>query len=412
MMAVRKNESADNEIFSLIVDELLTSFPEPLVFFNKTGKVIHSNASAVESLGFDPTGKGSKAISMMIDLEKDIDSGITGPGGDAGPPRANSWMDLFRDKRPVRNLYYRFHRPDGQARRTLVSSAPVAYSGNVIGAVVSWLDITEQVERENFILMARDSLELELEERTLLLSEARRKLEHARRLSDIGALAATVAHELRNPLGVIRTAVYNLRRKNRAPDLNRHIDNIDRKVDESSTIIDNLLNYSRIKNPEIRPVPLYDVLLECIKSAKKRHRGSPVKMHRRLKSIKDKEVPGDIQQIREVFDNLLNNAVEAIEDEGSVLVQAVVDDGRSVRVDVSDDGAGISDTALDSVFDPFFTDKPGGTGLGLAICSKLVELHSGSISIRSERGTGTVVSVVLPLGKERDARKKAPDHRG
>jgi len=372
----------------MLLNEILGCFPEPLILYDREGKTLFANGSAVESLGFDPEGIYRGELRERIELQK-------APGSreaQAGPPPA-----MYTGETPERNSFLQFRNAAGDTRSTIASYAPVLYEGERVGMIVTWLDITELIERENVVMLARDALEMMLTDRTCELLESRRQLERQERLSELGTLAATIAHELRNPLGVIRTAVYNIRRKNHDPALEGHIANIDKKIEESSMIINNILNYSRINNPVFKETSLSDLLVDCINSAKKRYRRLPVKISRRLRKISELRIKADTGQLREVFLNILNNAVEAIDGQGEVTVTAAPVSDDSVVVEISDNGIGISESALERIFDPFYSDKAKGTGLGLAVCLKLVDLHSGSISVRSREGEGTCVSVTLPL---------------
>jgi PAS domain S-box-containing protein len=383
--------SADGDVFPLLADEILESFPEPLLLFDTSGNILLANGSAAESLGFDPSGL------LAEELSDRTDPFISDQKDEEGEDLRAVFSAVDRT---VRNAICIFRTENGEIRRTIASSAPVLYQGARIGMIATWHDITEQVEREDLVILARDTLEGILVDRTCELLESREQLERQRRLSDLGTLAATVAHELRNPLGVIRTAVYNIRRKNGDPSLERHIANIDKKIEESSMIINNILNYSRINEPVIKSVRLADVIVDCISSVRKRYHMLPVKINRRLRGISGLEIRADEGQLKEIFLNVINNAVEAIEGTGSVTVTAYRSAEGKVTIEVTDNGIGISEKSLEKVFDPFFSDKAKGTGLGLAVCSKLVDLHSGSISIKSGLGKGTTVTVSLPVKGE------------
>lgn len=228
------------------------------------------------------------------------------------------------------------------------------------------------------------------------LLQANKVLSDTKRLSDIGSLAATVAHELRNPLGVILSAMYNIKRKNKDPALGKHLANIDAKVAESSQIITNLLFYSRIKKPHREPTDIVGLLEECIAQAEERFEKQEVKLESRLMLLSGRMMNVDAFQMKEVFMNVLTNAYNALPSSGGRLVVEGRYDGSRVRISICDNGCGIANEDLKHVFEPFFTLKSKGTGLGLAICKELVGLHSGEIKIESELGKGTTVSVELP----------------
>jgi len=244
----------------------------------------------------------------------------------------------------------------------------------------------------------RETFERLVDERTAELVEIHHELDKARHLSDIGMLASTVAHELRNPLGVIKTAVYNINRKKQGGALDKHLATIDKKIDESNQIITNLLMYARIKQPVYEAVRIRDLLRESVESAKARNEGRHVAFRDECGPVESVVATLDPFQIMEVMSNIIANAVQAIPAEGggTVALSARAVDGM-LRILVSDTGAGIDPDILPHVFEPFFTSKSKGTGLGLSLCKELVSLHNGSINIESEPGKGTTVTVVLPL---------------
>jgi signal transduction histidine kinase len=375
----------------MLLHEILGCFPEPLILYDKDWETVFANGPAIDSLGFDPRGLQRSELRKRTEVHNATAS------EDAAEDKPEI---IYSGKMQERKSFLHFRNAGGEMRSTVASYAPVLYEGERVGTIVTWLDITELIERENVVMMARDSLEQLLVERTCDLLESRELLERRDRLSELGTMAATIAHELRNPLGVMRTALFNIRRKNDNPALERHIANIDKKIEESSMIISNILNYSRINKPEKKPFRLATILIDCISSAKKRYRKSPVKITRDLRKIGGLEITADEGQIREVFLNILNNAVESIEEKGTVTVKASHDPGKQALVEISDDGIGISESSLENIFDPFYSEKAKGTGLGLAVCLKLIDLHGGSIGVSSRPGKGTRVSVTLPLNGE------------
>jgi PAS domain S-box-containing protein len=264
-------------------------------------------------------------------------------------------------------------------------------------SVVSAMDITEIRRAEEITKRDKEMLERLVRKGSKELIEAHRELAEAKRLSGIGTLAATVAHELRNPLGVIQTAVYNIRRKRREPTLDTHLTNIEKKISEGDQIIRNLLRYSRIKPPQYEKTNLTEILSDSIVSAATRFSNQSVEVNTAIDSIEDDVIYMDVIQIKEIFDNILNNAYQAVVDkEGRIEITGKIGPDRAVSITFSDNGIGINQEDLEQVFEPFFTKKTKGTGLGLTICRELVKLHGGSVEIHSKPGSGTTVTVTLP----------------
>jgi PAS domain S-box-containing protein len=262
-------------------------------------------------------------------------------------------------------------------------------------------DITIFKEIEKNLKEDKDSLEKVVEEKTKEFIRLAKKLEDAKRLSDIGALAATVAHELRNPLGVIRTAIYNIRKKTKEPSLDSHLNNIDKKIAESDQIIKNLLSYSRIQIPQYEKVKVLDILDECLKHCKEKYSKWEVKIEIKDNSKKFNVIEADPIHISELFSNILDNAYQAFPDEkGTITVTADYNNQEDkFYINFQDNGIGIKDNDLKKIFDPFFTSKAKGIGLGLTVCSQVVYLHKGTIDIESSKGKGTTVRVGLPINR-------------
>ena len=232
------------------------------------------------------------------------------------------------------------------------------------------------------------------------LTAARTELERAKRLSDIGVLAATVAHELRNPLATIGMAAVNIKRKAKNPDLDKHLANIEKKVFESNQIINNLLFYSRLKPPHYERVGIFEILEESIEAAGERFAGN-IDFGGNIAGLREVFVEADAIQIKEVLNNLLNNAGDAVQaGGGNIEVSGAREDGF-VRIAVKDSGRGMDKETLERVFDPFFTTKAKGTGLGLSVCRQIMAFHGGSIELKSEPGKGTAANLLLPV-KRRD----------
>nr|HPQ65902.1 PAS domain S-box protein [bacterium] len=251
--------------------------------------------------------------------------------------------------------------------------------GKTEGFVLALVDVTE-----------RRKTELELERLQTEMAESKR-------LSSIGTLAATVAHELRTPLGTIGLAAANLEKKNRAPELAGHIEKIERKVRESNQIISNLLTFTRIKYPRYRTVRLDRILQEAAKTARERYPLKKTHWALKLENLEKRPIEADYVQILEVFSNIIINACQAVADRtGRIGVEGRIDESRQAVVTVTDNGVGMDEHELPRVFEPFYSGKKTGTGLGLALSKELTELHGGSIEISSEKGKGTAVTVVLP----------------
>jgi signal transduction histidine kinase len=248
------------------------------------------------------------------------------------------------------------------------------------------------LERDN------DMLEKLAEEKTKELFDTHNELEKTKRLSDIGTLAATVAHELRNPLAAIGMAAYNIRRKAANAAIDSHITNIEKKVNESDQIINNLLFYSRIRPPRYEIIDFFDIIAECAAGAEEKCKGR-VRIVSDIDMLKNVPIEADPIQMREVINNILNNAIDAVPVPKGFVNIIGEDRSNCICAVFKDNGHGIEAESLAKVFDPFFTTRAKGTGLGLSVCRQIVDLHGGAIEISSNPGEGTSVTVTLPKKK-------------
>jgi signal transduction histidine kinase len=195
-------------------------------------------------------------------------------------------------------------------------------------------------------------------------------------------------------------AAYNIRRKAQNADIEKHLATIENKVAESDQIINNLLFYSRLKSPHYEMIKIADIIEECAIAMEKQGKREAM-LCINLEPIKDVIIEADPLQVREVFNNILNNAQDAVQPEKGRINIIAKNEDEYIKVVIEDNGEGISRDNLDRIFDPFFTTKSKGTGLGLSICRQIVNIHGGEIGVESELGKGTSISVSLPKQSEK-----------
>lgn len=290
----------------------------------------------------------------------------------------------------------------GKAMPLLCNAAPIrTANGEITGGIVAWNDITERIEAEKILKRDKKTLQKLVKENSAELIEIQTELEKAKRLSDIGTLAATVAHELRNPLAGINVATAVIKRKNSDNTIEQQLHRIDHMLAESSQIIDNLLFYSRLRPPHRKILDLHSILEECIDSVTRVHIRKNMLISKHLDSLKQLPVSADPVQIREVFINILNNAIDAVPEHGGEIDVRARVYSELFKINITDNGQGIPRENLKKVFDPFFTSKPRGTGLGLTVCRQIIKMHGGLIKIKSGKGMGASVIITLPIGEPR-----------
>ncbi|MBX3233546.1 MAG: HAMP domain-containing histidine kinase [Labilithrix sp.] len=220
----------------------------------------------------------------------------------------------------------------------------------------------------------------------------------AQRLASIGQVAAGVAHEINNPLGVILGFVKTMRRSDRRDD--EGLDVIEEETKQCKRIVEGLLDLARPQGLAVETFDVVKLLQECVDRLRSSGRfdeisfvvpaGGPI------------SAIGDPGRLRQVFSNVIANAAEAVRPGGHVSVVARSWDA-GVEVTVSDDGPGIARDVRNRLFEPFVTTKAGGVGLGLAIAHAIVDAHSGTIDCGDAPSGGTTMRIVLPL----DASKRA-----
>lgn len=221
------------------------------------------------------------------------------------------------------------------------------------------------------------------------------QLIRADRLAAMGQLTAGVAHEVRNPLGIIRASVQLMEDADCAPErVHEAGDVIKHEIDRLDRVIKALLDFGRPTAPVMRPVAVEHVLDDVVLFTKRFAKQSGVELV--LEGGHAPYVMADPEQLKQVFLNLVTNAVQAMSDSGGTLAISVGAEDEFVFVRFSDTGSGISPDDLTRVFDPFFSTRDGGTGLGLTIVHRIVDEHGGHIEVASDRGVGTAFTVRLP----------------
>jgi two-component system NtrC family sensor kinase len=254
-------------------------------------------------------------------------------------------------------------------------------------------------------------LEAKVAERTEQLREAHQRLLQSERLASLGQLAASVAHEINNPLsGVLNYSVLMGRilkddgiPTGRVPEFRGYLDRVSEQTARAGRIVSDLLAFSRRSKPQRAPADLNAIVRTTVGLVS--HKLHLMNVDARLLLADDlPPVPGDASQLQQVVLNLVMNAAEATRarGRGSVRLETTRSaDGGSLVLEVADDGEGIAKGTLDRIFDPFFTTKEEGkgVGLGLAVVYGIVEAHGGQIRVTSVPEQGTTFTVTLPLAE-------------
>ncbi len=352
-----QEHAAEQEKTAARMSILLDNSPDLIVHLDMEGSIVLANRTAERLSG--------RSLSEILSL--DLGS-------------------LIRGLRPPRVLM----------EKALVAKVPLVYDAKLIAAGNRERDLSVTVGATGepgggLILIGRDVTEQK---------QATAMLHQAEKLSTIGEIVASVAHELNNPLMGVLGFSELLARKDTKGKFKRDIEHIIDASYRCKKVVENLLSFSRPSNPEKKPLGLNGVMVKTLDLLEHFLRGHNIEVVTDL-SPELPYVLADFHQIQQVFTNLINNAHQAMsdqEEQGRLLLRSYMRDGQVV-VDVTDNGPGIPPETLPNIFDPFFSTKElgKGTGLGLSISYGIVRDHGGQLLVDSRLGLGTTFSTVFPV---------------
>lgn len=293
-----------------------------------------------------------------------------------------------------------FFELDGRGKWLFFTAAPLKNrAGQTIGAIETLQDITARKMMENEILEYQDILEKKVEDRTLQLKKTYEQLLHAEKLSAIGKLAASIAHEFGNPIIGIRNFLKGLKLTTNLDQTDSEL--LDLAIQECHRVkdlISNLQNFNRPTSGNIAPMDLHqaitDMLLFCRKNFKEKNITVIKRFRRNLPELHAVE-----DQIKQVILNCLNNAQESIGNHSGTIYLTTEVKKDTIRLHIKDNGRGIKDEDLVYIFEPFFSTKPAveGTGLGLSVSYGIMKRHQGNIEVTENSPKGTTFTLTLPI---------------
>lgn len=354
-----------------LLDTILRQIQEAVLVVSADGNVTYANRSAETMLGFELSRLRGHPIERHL---PGIDwAALARRDEKAWESLSSSEIELYRPQRRILSLY----------------AFPLEEGENTQPGVVAILrDVTR--ERED----AAAALESE-------------------RMQAVSVLAASLAHEIGNPLNAIGLNLQLLRREmknipdeERRADLSELVDSAYGEVSRLDLILKKFLRALRPSAPALAPCDVLHELEESLKVMK-----ADIEAHRVSVTVDHPEslpkIQGDGEQLRQVFFNLVKNSVQAMADGGTLAIALSADD-RDLTVAFRDSGEGIPKEDFQQLFQPFHTTKPHGHGIGLAIVQRIVQDHGGRIDVSSKPGEGTCFRLVFPLADRRVRRLAAP----
>jgi signal transduction histidine kinase len=335
-----------------------------------------------------------------------IASSSPGTRGEAGgtltvraPVRGSAWTVVYRQPSEV---VFRVLR---RVRRRILAALLLAGG---LAALLGWLttrrfekplgefqSALEAMKSGRFDARITTDSPDELDSVARGLREAQRALEKKVRQATVGLMAHRVGHDLRQPLTAVRNSLEVVRRHAAGADATaqKHFDLIEEEVRRELENVEELLTLGRERAPLLKKTDL-NALVKSLLTG-------PFRPGLEVKTSLAADLPAcplDEALARRAVANVLNNAVEAIEGDGKIVVETLRVDGAAA-LRVTDSGPGFPPAVLERLFDEFFTTKPGGTGLGMGIVKKVMDVHGGAVSARNAPGAGAVVELRFPLGR-------------
>jgi two-component system NtrC family sensor kinase len=312
------------------------------------------------------------------------------------------WIFMRFVGRPVKELVLGTKRVAGG---DLAHRIPVRSDDEMGHLAESFNGMTESLQKANDEIHGLiRNLEHKVEERTQELKDAQTQLLQSEKLAAVGKIAATVAHEINNPLSGVFTYIKLMeRRLDRNPSgdggvekFREYLSTMGREVERTSAIVHNLLDLTRQQEPSKKPCDINRIIEESLVIVQNKLKLHNVEVEKRLGPVQD--LNADPSQMKQMVINVMINAAEAMPEGGTLTIRTFLDPGGNHAVlEFRDTGIGIPPEIMGKIFDPFYTTKEKGTGLGLSVVSGIVKRHEGRVEVQSEDGKETLIRITLPV---------------
>jgi PAS domain S-box-containing protein len=346
--------------------QLFEASRDPILIWDVTGHILDINAAGLQLLGF-----------------KDR----------YGARQSGRALDLFQDPADGRRLLQMVDR-DGFVKESEIEL--VSQQGGRIDALLTVNRTTCENETPCYEVYIRD---------ITLRKRMEKQMARTEKMASIGQLAAGVAHEINNPLSVISCYSNLIEKSGDATDqIREDLEKVKKHTLNCKRIVDSLLNFARVSETHRREADVHAGLESVLAIIEKQVGKRQIEIQRSYASSLP-PVSIDEDKMAQVYMNILLNAVQAIDDQGTVSITTAYDpQSDTVRIAFADTGTGIASAHIDKIFDPFYTTKKDeeGTGLGLSVSYGIVHEHEGDIRVESQPGRGSVFTIMLPTANNDD----------
>jgi len=337
------------------INSIINGLPSGIITIDKNGNITLINKRAQQILGFEEKIAKKTTIKKLFETKK---------------ATANPLLETLTLEKPLVRVETNIFENNGSKTPIGFSTALLKDdSGKVIGAIGIMRELTE-------------------------IKQMEKRMRRQDRLVALGEMAAGMAHEIRNPLAGIKTGVQYLGRF-LDEEKKDSVKLIVQEIDRLNRIVTDMTQYSNRPPIKLDTAPLQDIIELSLSFLKNKIEEKGIKIIKKMK----KNIPPvrvDCDQIREVFDNIILNAIQASDINGTIRLSIThLKKANMIETIVKDTGSGISTNDKEKIFNPFFTTKSGGTGLGLSITHRIISEHNGYISISSKQGQDTTVKIGL-----------------
>lgn len=275
------------------------------------------------------------------------------------------------------------------ANESLIVRAETSSQRNVIGMTfIIWITVIATLCLGGFMGF-------------LLTKKINEHLVRSAKMATLGQISANIAHEIRNPLTSIKMRLYTIEEQlKHNPSTCEDMSIINEEINRMEKTVKNFLDFARLPEPNLHKSNINHILEGTINLLLPKASSHNIQIKKRF-DASPSELHVDKEQMRQLFLNIMLNAIEAMPKGGFLEVTTQKTNGKrfqeSLEISIRDTGTGISSELKEKLFEPFFTTKTEGTGLGLFIASKIVHMHKGAIDVESQQGKGSIITVKLPL---------------